>query len=78
MSAGAPVVRPQEAGQPLRQGFEVNLFTDTEIAKAEWGLRDSKGLGEHNHWAFTTGPPDADSARVEIDHATTHDEILYL
>jgi len=31
----------------------VSLFTDTEIAKAEWGVRDSKGVGAGNHFAFS-------------------------
>ena len=47
--------------------FEANLFTDTEVAKSEWGVRDSKGLGAHNHWAFTTGPAAEPAAEPEAE-----------
>jgi len=33
----------------------VSLFTDTEKCKAEWGVRDSRGVGACNHFAFSTG-----------------------
>ena len=39
--------------------FEVSGFTDVEVCKAEWGVRNSQGVGQSNHWAFTTAAPPA-------------------
>lgn len=42
--------------------YEVSGFTDNEVAKAEWGVRNSQGVGASNHWAFTTAAPPAAGA----------------
>lgn len=39
---------------------EVSGFTDVEVTKSQWGIRNSQGVGVSNHWAFTTAaPPEA-------------------
>ncbi|KAL1499722.1 hypothetical protein AB1Y20_012409 [Prymnesium parvum] len=34
---------------------EVAVFTESSLARAKWGSRDSTAVGVTNHWAFTTG-----------------------
>ena len=46
------VIKNQFGGE-----YEVSSFTDVEIAKGEWGVRNSQGVGTSNHWAFTTAAP---------------------
>jgi len=40
--------------------YEVSCFTDVEVAKGSWGVRNSQGVGPSNHWAFTTAAPPAE------------------
>jgi len=35
--------------------YSVSLYTDADVTKSEWGVRTSKGLGESNHFAFSSG-----------------------
>lgn len=48
--------------------YEVSGFTDCEVTKGSWGVRNSRGVGASNHWAFTTAAPAepaADAATAE-------------
>jgi len=42
--------------------FEVSGFTDSEVVKGSWGVRNARAVGASNHWAFTTAAPDEPAA----------------